>query len=115
MQLFPGTDVELAFAMLAAIRSAGLLDRDFMSAHCVGWDAVEAKLDSCTLSWGEDTTGVPAALIENAAKLYARGPVTSWMGQGFQRQTWGGNDAGWIVAAAATGNIGRLGAGFLPI
>jgi len=114
LQLFPGTDGALAFAMLAAIRSAGLLDREFMTAHCVGWDAVETQLDNCTTNWGEATTGVPTALIEKAAKLYGRGPSLLWMGQGFQRQTYGGNAMRAVgLLPAATGNIGRLGAGFL--
>ena len=60
------------------------------------------------------TTGVPAALIEEAAGLYARGPSLLWIGQGLQRQRTGGN----VVRACAllpavTGNLGKPGAGFL--
>lgn len=114
LQLFPGTDSALAFAMLAAIRSAKRLDRGFLDTQCVGWDAIEAQLDTCTPAWAEATTGVPAALIEKAALLYARGPSLLWMGQGFQRQTYGGNAMRSVaLLPAATGNIGKLGAGFL--
>lgn len=114
LQLFPGTDAALAFAMLAAIRSAKRLDQGFLDTQCVGWDAIEAQLDTCTPAWAEATTGVPAALIEKAALLYARGPSLLWMGQGFQRQTYGGNAMRSVaLLPAATGNIGKLGAGFL--
>ncbi|MET0407967.1 MAG: molybdopterin-dependent oxidoreductase [Hyphomicrobium sp.] len=114
LQLFPGTDAALAFAMLAVIRSSGLLDRDFLAAHCIGWESIESQLDACTPAWGEATTGVPAALIEKAALLYARGPSLLWMGQGFQRQTYGGNAMRSVaLLPPATGNIGKLGAGFL--
>ncbi|HEY8128566.1 MAG TPA: molybdopterin-dependent oxidoreductase [Hyphomicrobium sp.] len=114
LQLFPGTDAALAFAMLAVIRSAGKLDRDFLSVHCIGWETVEAQLDECTLAWAEATTGVAAALIERAALLYAEGPSLLWMGQGFQRQTYGGNAMRSVaLLPPATGNIGKLGAGFL--
>jgi anaerobic selenocysteine-containing dehydrogenase len=114
LQLFPGTDGALAFAMLAVIRSAGLLDRHFLADHCMGWDAIEVQLDACTLAWGEATTGVPAALIKEAALLYARGPSLLWMGQGFQRQTYGGNAMRSIaLLPPATGNVGKPGSGFL--
>ena len=62
----------------------------------------------------EATTGVPAHLIEEAALLYAKGPSLLWMGQGFQRQTFGGNAMRAVgLLPAATGNIGKYGAGFL--
>lgn len=114
LQLFPGTDAALAFAMLAVIKSAGKLDRDFLDAHCIGWDDIESQFDECTLPWAEAITGVPAALIEQAALLYADGPSLLWMGQGFQRQTLGGNAMRSVaLLPPATGNIGKRGAGFL--
>lgn len=114
LQLFPGTDAALAFAMLAVIKSAGKLDREFLAQHSLGWDEIEKQLDACTLNWAEAKTGVPAALIEKAALLYADGPSLLWMGQGFQRQTFGGNAMRSVgLLPPATGNLGKLGAGFL--
>jgi anaerobic selenocysteine-containing dehydrogenase len=55
---------------------------------------------------------VPAALIEQAAELYGRGPSLLWLGQGLQRQPRGGNvmrAAG--LLPAVTGNLGKAGAG----
>lgn len=114
LQLFPGTDGALAFALLHAIRASGRLDRGFIEAHASGWQEIEPQLDACTPAWGEAMTGVPASLIEKAAALYAAGPSLLWMGQGFQRQTFGGNAMRSVgLLPAATGNIGKYGAGFL--
>ncbi len=114
LQLYPGTDGALAFAMLHAIRAAGRIDQGFLTAHARGWEEIEGQLDACTPAWGEGVTGVPASLIEEAALLYAQGPSLLWMGQGFQRQTYGGNAMRAVgLLPAATGNVGRYGAGFL--
>jgi len=114
LQLYPGTDGALAFAMLHVIRAAGRIDRNFLAAHARGWEQIECQLDACTPAWAEAITGVPAQLIEDAALLYAAGPSLLWMGQGFQRQSFGGNAMRAVgLLPAATGNIGKYGAGFL--
>jgi len=113
LQPFPGSDAALAFAMLHVIRREGLLDRGYLERNTIGWDEVEAKLESCTPQWGEQVTGVPAALIEEAARLYGKGPSLLWLGQGLQRQPMGGNVfRACALLPAATGNIGKPGAGF---
>ena len=57
---------------------------------------------------------MPAALIEEAAALYARGPSLLWLGQGLQRQATGGNVIRACAALpAVTGNLCKPGAGFL--
>ncbi len=113
LQPFPGSDAALAFAMLHVIWRDNLLDRDYLAKHTLGWDEVEATLDGCTPAWGERVTGVPAGLIEQAAHLYAKGPSLLWLGQGLQRQPMGGNIfRACALLPAATGNIGKPGAGF---
>jgi anaerobic selenocysteine-containing dehydrogenase len=114
LQPFPGSDAALAFALLHVIAREGLVDDDFVEAHTLGWDELEPLLVGCTPEWGEDATGVPARLIEQAAELYGRGPSLLWLGQGLQRQRTGGN----VVRACAllpavTGNLGKAGTGFL--
>lgn len=114
LQLYPGTDGALAFALLHVIRAAGRIDETFLARHAIGWDEIDTQLDECTPAWGEKVTGVPAQLIERAAYTYASGPSLLWMGQGFQRQTYGGNAMRAVgLLPAATGNIGKYGAGFL--
>ena len=86
----------------------------FLRSHAQGFGEIEAELDACTPAWGEAVTGVPARLIEEAALLYADGPSLLWMGQGFQRQSFGGNAMRAVaLLPAATGNLGKYGAGFL--
>jgi anaerobic selenocysteine-containing dehydrogenase len=114
LQLFPGSDAALVYTMLNVIHGAGLIANDFVKANTVGWDEIEPVLKNCTLAWGEAMTGVPAALIEEAALIYAKGPSLLWMGQALQRQPRGGN----IMRACAllpalTGNLAKSGAGFL--
>jgi anaerobic selenocysteine-containing dehydrogenase len=114
LQPFPGSDAALAFALLHVIAREGLIDDDFVEAHTLGWEELEPLLVGCTPEWGEDATGVPAGLIEQAAELYGRGPSLLWLGQGLQRQRTGGN----VVRACAllpavTGNLGKVGTGFL--
>lgn len=114
LQPFPGTDAALAFSLLHVIRRDGLADTAFLAGHTVGWEELEPLLGPCTPDWGEQATGVPAPLIEEAARLYGEGPSLLWLGQGLQRQRTGGN----VIRACAllpavSGNLGRPGTGFL--
>ena len=113
LQPFPGSDAALAFALLHVIAREGLLDRTFLAGHSIGWDEVEPQLAECTPARGERQTGVPARLIEEAARSYGRGPSLLWLGQGLQRQPMGGNVMrACALLPAATGNIGKPGAGY---
>ena len=114
LQPFPGSDAALAFSMLHVIQREGLVDRDFVTQHTVGWDELEPMLAPCTPAWGEAQTGVPARLIEETARLYGRGPSLLWMGQALQRQPTGGNVMrACSILPAVTGNIGKPGTGFV--
>ena len=116
LQPFPGSDAALAFSMLHVIRRDELVDRDFVGRHTVGWDELEPMLAECTPAWGEAKTGVPAHRIEEAARLYGRGPSLLWMGQALQRQPTGGNVMrACSILPAVTGNIGKPGAGFVYV
>jgi anaerobic selenocysteine-containing dehydrogenase len=114
LQPFPGSDAALAFALLHVIHREGLIDSAFIAAHVQGWDELEPLLGAYDPAWGAAVTGVPAALIEEVAVLYARGPSLLWLGQGLQRQATGGN----VMRAcgllpAVTGNLCKPGTGFL--
>jgi len=114
LQPFPGSDAALAFALLHVLVRDRLVDEEFVARHTLGWDELEPAVAACPPEWGEHVTGVPAALIEQAAQMYGVGPSLLWIGQGLQRQRTGGN----VVRACAllpavTGNLGKPGAGFL--
>jgi anaerobic selenocysteine-containing dehydrogenase len=113
LQPRPGTDAALAFALLNVLREQGHFDETFIAENVVGADEINPTIDACTAEWGEAQTGVPAADIVLAAKLYGAGPALLWAGQSLQRQPQGGN----IMRAAGllpalTGNVGKPGAGF---
>ncbi len=112
LQLRPGTDAVLAFALLHVLRREGKLDRAFLAAHTLGWEEIEPALNACTPAWAAAITGVPEADIVTAAELYGAGPAMLWLGQGLQRQPRGGNVfRACAVLPAATGNIGKPGTG----
>jgi anaerobic selenocysteine-containing dehydrogenase len=114
LQPFPGSDAALAFALLHVLRRDGMIDRDFIAGHVVGWEEIEPAFDGCTPAWGEAVTGVPAAKIEEAARMYGSGPSLLWLGQGMQRQPRGGNAfRACAMLPAATGNFGKPGSGLL--
>ena len=113
LQPFPGTDAALAFSLLHVLQRDGLFDADFIKNRTVGADELFPMLEACSPTWGEAQTGVPAALIEQAAHVYGPGPSLLWLGQGLQRQPTGGN----VMRACGllptlTGNVGKPGAGF---
>lgn len=114
LQLRPGTDAALAFALLHVIEREGLIDRKFIKVSVSGWDEIEPQLATCTPAWGEQATGVPAALIEQVATMYGRGPSLLWLGQGLQRQPTGGNVfRACTLLPIATGMMGKPGTGLL--
>ncbi|MBT4888883.1 MAG: molybdopterin-dependent oxidoreductase [Rhodospirillales bacterium] len=112
LQVRPGADAALAFAMVHVMQRDGLLDMDYIRDHVLGFDDIASSIAECTPEWGEAQTDVPAALIEEAARLYAIGPSLMWLGQGLQRQLGGGNIfRACAMLPAFTGNIGKPGAG----
>jgi len=114
LQLFPGSDAALAFAMLHVLKRKGMIDRAFLAAHTVGWNELEPVIDRCTPDWAAPITGLQAAQIEEAACVYGHGPSLLWLGQGLQRQPTGGNVFRAVgLLPAATGNLAKPGAGFL--
>jgi len=114
LQPFPGSDAALAFALLHVIQREGLIDDEFIAAHVLGWEELAPAIAACDPAELGAITGVPAALTEEVARLYAAGPSLLWLGQGLQRQTTGGNVMrACAVLPAVTGNLCKPGAGFL--
>ncbi len=112
LQNRPGSDAALAFAMMHVLLRDDLVDGDFIAAHTTGWEELEPLLSDCTPDWGAAASGVPAAQIVEAARLYGAGPSLLWLGQGLQRQPRGGNVMrACALLPAVTGNIGKPGAG----
>ena len=62
----PGTDGALALAMMHEIIDAGLHDRDYVSAHTVGFEQLAERVQEWTPQRAAEITGVPAERIGRA-------------------------------------------------
>lgn len=82
----PGTDLALALGMAKVIIEEGLYDSAFVREWTVGFDELAAYLQSFDMAQVEEITGVPVALIERAARLYAsHGPAVLKEGNGLDQ------------------------------
>ncbi|WP_186203152.1 molybdopterin-dependent oxidoreductase [Burkholderia gladioli] len=72
LQLRPGTDAYLMAAMLAIIIGEGLHDRDFLRAHCDGFDEVEQALRAVPIEQYVALADVSLGDVQAVARGYAR-------------------------------------------
>ncbi|TKB81855.1 MAG: formate dehydrogenase subunit alpha, partial [Nitrospira sp.] len=99
------------------IVSEGLLDKAFIEARTEGLTDWIETVKTCTPALTETITGVPAQLIIDAARRYAKsGASMCAHGLGVTEHRWGSHG---VIAlcnlALATGNIGRPGTGINPL
>jgi len=113
LQPYPGSDAALAFSILYVLQNDDRFDQEFIANYTIGFGDLLPLIESCDPDWGEQQTGVPAKMIEQAAQWYGVGPSLLWAGQGLQRQSMGGNIMRAVgLLPAVTGNVGKPGAGF---
>ncbi len=121
LPLLPGTNVAVLNAMSYTIVTEGLIDQDYIRERCdldafEGWArfiALEHNSPEATAA----LTGVPAAEVRAAARLFATGGNAAiYYGLGITEHSQG-TTAVMAMAnlAMATGNIGKLGAGVNPL
>ncbi len=121
LPLKPGTNVAVLTALAHVIVTEGLLDEDFVREQCdipsfsewASFVADPAQSPEAT----EQFTGVPAADLREAARLYAKGPNSAiYYGLGVTEHSQGTTAVIAIAnLAMATGNIGRPGVGVNPL
>jgi formate dehydrogenase alpha subunit len=113
----PGTDVALFQAMAHVIVTEELYDADFVRARTEGFDDYAHSLAPFTPEWAEDVTGVPAAAIREAARLYANaGRAAIYWGMGISQSVHGTDNALSLTnLALLTGHIGQPGTGLNPL
>ncbi len=114
---YPGTDSVLLGGLLRHIIDAGMADLDYVNANADGWDGLLAALEPFTLDAVERETGVPAAAIEQATRLYAEAASAALL-LGGDNSVGGTRRTTSRMAAAlavATANVGKPGAGVMPI
>jgi formate dehydrogenase major subunit len=121
LPLRPGTNVAVVTAMAHVIVTEGLMDEDFIRTRC-DWDefADYAEFVADPRHSPEATellTGVPAADLRAAARLYATGGNGAiYYGLGVTEHSQGSTTViGIANLAMLTGNIGRKGVGVNPL
>ena len=67
----PGTDAALALAMAHVIVAEGLVAREFIARHTMGYEAYAEHLKAFTPDWAEAETGLPAEDVRALAREYA--------------------------------------------
>ncbi len=121
LKLRPGTNVALANALAHVVVTEGLLDAEFIASRCeepafLQWKEFIAKEENSPEA-SERITGVPAADVRGAARLYAGGPNSAiYYGLGVTEHAQGSTAVMAIAnLAMATGNVGREGVGINPL
>lgn len=117
LQQRPGTDVVLFQAIAQVIVKEELYDREFIEARVEGFDEYAATLEEFTPEHAEGITGVPAALIRKAARIYGEADRAAiYWGMGISQSVHGTDNALSLAnLALLTGNIGKPGTGLNPL
>ena len=115
----PGTDVALLNAMAKVILDEDLVDWDFVSGRTEDFEKWREVIDSYTLDYAEGITGVPAADIAEAARIYAKPPFSGscliW-GMGITQHMMGTANAHSLLNLSfVAGQLGRPGSGISPL
>lgn len=121
LQLKPGTNVALVNAISHVVVTEGLIAEDYVRERCdlddfELWARFIAREDNSPES-SEQFTGVPAAEVRAAARLFARGGNGAiYYGLGVTEHSQGSTTVMAMAnLAMATGNIGREGVGINPL
>ncbi|MFG1976844.1 formate dehydrogenase subunit alpha [Nonomuraea fuscirosea] len=119
LRVRPGTNVALINAMSHVVVTEGLVDREFVAERCEDFADWERFISAPEHSPEavEEITGIPAADLRAATRLYASaGNATIMYGLGVTEHSQGSTMVmGMANLAMATGNIGREGVGVNPL
>ncbi len=121
LSLRPGTNVALVNSLAHVIVTEGLVKEDYVRERCEvdsfeNWRAFVAEPRHSPEAL-ESVTGVPAAEVRAAARLYATAPNSAiYYGLGVTEHSQGSTMVMGIAnLAMATGNLGREGVGVNPL
>ncbi|GAB2182399.1 formate dehydrogenase subunit alpha [Denitratisoma sp. agr-D3] len=121
LQLKPGTNVAMVTALAHVIVTEGLVNEAYVRERCEipafeAWRDFVAKPENSPEAT-EAVTGVPAAEVRAAARLYATGGNAAiYYGLGVTEHSQGSTTVMGIAnLAMVTGNVGRMGVGVNPL
>ena len=113
----PGGDIAFANAVVAELGASGRIDEEFVADHTEGWDDTFEVLVAQDPVERLRSAGVDQATLDEFCDLYAsaKSSVLVWS-MGITQHTFGAEAVQGIVnVALARGNVGRNGAGLMPI
>jgi molybdopterin-dependent oxidoreductase alpha subunit len=116
-QVNVGGDVAFLNGVLKVLIEEGGLDEGFISRHTTGFEKLRAELDGETFGDLERLSGTSREDMTRFARMYAsaRSAVLVWS-MGVTQHPFGSDNVLAIVnLALARGNVGRPGAGLMPI
>lgn len=117
LRLNPGTDVALLNGIAHIILKEQLHDVEFISTHAEGFEAWQSSLEAYTPEAVETITGVPAAALIRAARMYGSSRKAGiFYTMGITQHSTGTDNVRAIAnLALLTGNIGRANTGINPL
>lgn len=117
LQLLPGSDITLINAMMHVIVEEGLQDRDFIQTRTKDFDQLAQAVKEYSVERAEEMTCVPAELIRQAARTYARAKAATIIYcMGVTQHTCGTETViDCANLAMLCGHLGRPGTGVNPL
>lgn len=113
----PGTDVALLNGMMNVIIAEGLQDQEFVDTRCENYEELKKAVEKFTPDYVEKISGIPAADLIEAARLYGSADkATIFFAMGITQHICGTDNVKSVAnLAMLTGNVGRESTGVDPL
>ena len=117
LQPIPGSDVALFVGIQKSLIEQDKIDREFLQAYTENWSEVIEYAQSISWDTITQTCDITQPEIETAAKIIAASPkvVFAWAMGITQQQNGVDNVSSIANTALLTGNVGKMGAGLMPV
>ncbi len=117
LQPIPGSDVALFVGIQKSLIEQNLVNLDFLQKYSTNWEAVIHHAEQTTWESITATCGIPQAQITAAAQIIGTSPgvVFAWAMGVTQQENGIDNIFSIANTALLTGNVGKPGAGTMPI
>ncbi len=113
----PGTDIAVINGLMHVILKENLQDQAYIDGRCENFDALKQVLEKYTPEYVESISGVPAADLVTAARLFAGAkPASIVYCMGITQHTVGTDNVKTLAnLSMLTGNVGVYGGGVNPL
>jgi predicted molibdopterin-dependent oxidoreductase YjgC len=115
LQIRPNTDLLLYGAMAKIIADRGLMNVPFIQAHCRDYGKLLDAIQDFDVLWAAAECGVTPEAIEEAALTYGRAKSAMILYSTGVEARGADTVAAIVNLALLTGNLGREGAGIMPL